>query len=183
MTVNLPKQASTGIPGIDQQHQALIHWARTINNVGANGASPGIVKRAAQFLIAYATYHFDSEEYAMVATCYDGISKHSREHAMMRRQLASLSAAITANRDDAGSNVHSLQRLIHGWIQNHISGTDIAFARYCASQPETRNIELPSPQELKDSGFKISHVDQVEVVHHAGEISAEELKARLTIRD
>ncbi len=183
MTVNLPKQAMTGIPGIDHQHQALIRWARTINNVSANGASPRIVKRAAQFLIAYATYHFDSEEYAMVATCYDGIARHSREHAMMRRQLAKLSAAINANGDDASGNVHSLQRLIHGWIQNHISGTDLAFAKYCALQPETRNVELPSPQELKDSGFKISNIDQVEAVHHAGEISAGELKARLKIRN
>ena len=183
MTVNLPQQAVTGIPGIDHQHRALIHWARTIDNVGANGANRRIVKRAAQFLIAYATYHFDSEEYSMVAACYDGIARHSREHAMMRRQLARLSAAINANEDDVSGNVKSMQRLILGWIQNHISDTDMAFARYCVQQPETRNIELPSPQELKDSGFRISHIDQIEAVHHAGEISEGELKARLKIRN
>ncbi len=183
MTVNLPRQAMTGIPGIDHQHRALIHWARTINNFGANGANRKIVKRAAQFLIAYASYHFDSEEYAMVAACYDGIASHNREHGMMRRQLARLAAAINANGDDVNGNVSSLQKLILDWIQNHISHTDMAFARYCALQPETRNIELPSPQELKDSGFKISHIDQVEAVHHAGEISAGELKARLKIRN
>ena len=183
MTVNLPKQIMTGITGIDHQHKALIHWARTINSVSANGANARIVKRAGQFLIAYARYHFDSEEYAMVATCYDGVARHSREHAMLRRQLVKLGTAINANLGDVSSNVHSLQRLVQGWIQNHISNADMDFARYCSQQPETQNLELPSPQELKDSGFRVSSIDQVEVVHQAGEISAGELKARLTIRD
>lgn len=183
MTVNLPQQIRTGIPSIDHQHRALIHWARTINSIGADGASPGVVQRASQFLIAYARYHFDSEEYAMVATCYDGVAQHSREHAMMRRQLARLSAAINANGHESRNNVQSMQKLVQDWIQNHISDTDKDFARYCAQQPETRNLELPSPRELLESGFRISHIEQVEVVHQAGEISASELKARLTIRN
>jgi hemerythrin-like metal-binding protein len=183
MEVTLPTQIMTGIPGIDHQHQALIHWARTMNTVVANGANRGIVKRAAQFLIAYVKFHFASEEYAMVATCYDGVARHSREHAMMRRQLARLSAAINANSDDAGGNALSLQRLIQGWIQNHISDTDMDFAGYCSQQPEPLDLMLPSPQELREAGFKVSHIDQVEAVHQAGEISAGELKARLKIRD
>ena len=181
--INLPEQALTGIPGIDHQHRALIHWARTINNIDANGATPKIVRRAAQFLIAYARYHFDSEEYSMVAACYDEIAPHNREHKMMRRQLARLAASINNDGDDVEGNVRGLQRLILDWIQNHISHTDMAFARYCGSQPQIRNIELPSPRELKDAGFRISQIDEVETVHHAGEISAGELKARLRIRD
>ena len=152
MTADLPRQMMTGIPGIDHQHKALIHWARTVNSVASNGANPKIVKRAAQFLTAYVKYHFDSEEYAMVATCYDGVPQHSRQHAMMRRQLARLSAAINANGHDVNGNMHSLQRLIQGWIQNHISDTDMAFARYCTQQPETRNVKLPTPEELRASG-------------------------------
>lgn len=183
MDVSLPNEIVTGIAGIDHQHKALIHWSRTINSVCDNGATAGIVKRAAQFLIAYAKYHFKSEEYAMVATCYDGVARHTREHAMMRRQLARLSGAIDANHNDVRGNVKSLQGLVTEWIQNHVSGTDMDFARYCSQQSETRNLQLPSPQELKNSGFKVSHIDQVEVVHHAGEISAGELKARLKVRD
>ena len=182
MTVNLPQQVMTGIPGIDHQHKALIQWARTINSINANAANSGIVKRAAQFLVAYVKYHFSSEEYAMVATCYSGVATHGREHAMMRRQIARLSAAINANDIDARGNVQSLQRLIQSWIQNHISSTDMAFARYCAQQPETRVVELPSPQELKSSGFMVSNIQHVEFVDQAGEISAGELKARLRVR-
>jgi hemerythrin-like metal-binding protein len=172
----------TGISGIDRQHNALIQWARTINSVCANGSNAEIVKRAAQFLIAYVKFHFSSEEYAMVATCYDGVAGHSREHAVMRRQLARLSAAINANGHDVVNNVQSLQRIVKEWMQNHISETDMDFARYCSQQPEIGSLELPSPQELMDSGFKVSHLDQVEAVHQAGEISAGELKARLKIR-
>lgn len=183
MTVSLPEQLATGIPGIDHQHRALIHWVKTVNAIGNDGAGPQVVKRAAQFLVAYAKYHFASEEYAMVATCYDGLAQHNREHAMMRRQLARLSAAINANGDDSKDNIRSLQRLVQDWIRNHISDTDMDFARYCAQNPDTRNIDLPSPRELMDTGFKVSNIDQVEIVHNAGEISAGELKARLTIRD
>ena len=102
---------------------------------------------------------------------------------MMRRQLARLNAAINANGHDSRKSAESMQTLIRGWIQNHISDTDMDFARYCSQQPETLNLELPSPRELLESGFKVAHVDKVGFVHEAGEISSDELKARLKIRD
>ncbi len=183
MTVVLPNQMLTGIPGIDDQHRALIRWARTVNSIGTGGANRRAVIRATQFLIAYARYHFDSEEYAMVASGYDGLTQHRREHAMMRRQLSVLSKSINANGKDVATTVKPLQNLIQGWIQNHISGSDMAFASHCEQEPETRFMQLPSPRELRDSGFKVSDIEQVEAVHNAGEITTGELKARLIIRD
>lgn len=141
-----------------------------------------IVLRAAQFLIAYAKYHFDSEEYAMVASGYEGVTEHRREHAMMRRELTELRRSVTNKEQSAAATVKSLQGLIQSWIQNHISATDFAFARYCEQEPETRSVELPSPSELRRAGLKVSDYEQVEVVHNAGEITPSELKARLIIR-
>jgi hemerythrin len=183
MRVVLPNQILTGISGIDDQHRSLIRWARTVNSIDPGGPNRRAVIRATQFLIAYARYHFDSEEYAMVASGYEGINQHRREHAMMRRQLNSLSRSIKADGKDFASTVKPLQSLIQGWIQNHISGSDMAFASHCEQEPETRFMRLPSPRELRDSGFKVSDIEQVETVHNAGEITHEELKARLIIRD
>jgi hypothetical protein len=45
--------------------------------------------------------------------------------------------------------------------------------------PRKTPIRLPSPQEMANSGLKITDLDQVEAVHFAGEFSTEELKSRL----
>ena len=90
MTVSLPNQLVTGIQGIDDQHRALIHWARTINTLDASNGGQATLRQASQFLIAYARFHFISEEHAMAAAGYQKIDQHHREHEMLRRQLAKM---------------------------------------------------------------------------------------------
>jgi hemerythrin len=183
MTVSLPQQLETGIEGIDNQHRALLVWARTVNSMDADNGSREVVLRAAQFLIAYTRYHFDSEEYAMVASGFEGVAQHRREHAMMRRELSKLNASINDHGATAVGSVSSLQELISGWVKYHISSTDFAFARYCESEPSARSVHLPSPKELRASGTRVADYDQVETVHHAGELTVGEMKARLKIRE
>ena len=119
----------------------------------------------------------------MVAAGYGGTSQHRREHALMRRQLSKISKSINAHHDQSNGSMESLQQLIQGWLQNHISSTDFAFARYCEQEPSARDVHLPSPKELRGSGSRVSDYAQVEIVHHAGEITPGELKARLKIRE
>jgi hemerythrin len=183
MNVSLPRELETGIEGIDTQHRALLVWARTVNSMDADNGSREVVIRAARFLIAYTRYHFDSEEYAMVASGFDGVAQHRREHAMMRRELSRLNGSINQAGAEAVGSVAGLQRLITGWVQNHISSSDFAFARYCESEPSARAVHLPTPQELRASGQRIADYDHVETVHHAGELTIGEMKARLKIRE
>ncbi len=183
MSISLPQQLETGIEGIDSQHRALLVWARTVNGMDAENGSREVVLRAAQFLIAYTRYHFDSEEYAMVASGFDDVAQHRREHAMMRRELSRLRASIKDEGANAVGSVTSLQELISRWVTHHISSTDFAFARYCEQEPGARSVHLPSPKELRASGARVAEMDKVEAVHHAGEITIGEMKARLKIRD
>ena len=92
---------------------------------------------------------------------------------------ALLSSSINSGRGDLGVPVTSLQRLIQGWLQHHISSTDLAFARYCSQEPSARSVQLPSPKELLDTGLQISDYEQVETVHCAGDITPGQIKARL----
>ncbi len=181
MTAKLPPQIETGIPTIDEQHRALIHWSRAMGAMDPVNGSREVLVRAAQFLIAYTRFHFDSEEYAMVASGYEGIVQHRREHGMMRRELSAIGRGIKAARGHRTDSVSSLQGLVQQWITNHISASDRKFARYCAHEPNARTVRLPSPREMWQSGFKVSDCDQVEVVHEAGEITIGEIKARLKI--
>jgi hemerythrin len=183
MAVSLPEKLVTGIAGIDDQHRALIHWARTINTIDASNGGQATLRQASQFLIAYARFHFESEEHAMAAAGYQGIVQHRSEHQMLRRQLAKLNEAINgANYGSDITTICAMQRLIREWIQNHISASDLAFARYCERRPETRHIQLPSPQELQNSGVSIEDIEMVEAVHNAGEITSEELPKRLILK-
>ena len=183
MTISLPEKLVTGIAGIDDQHRALIHWARTINTIDASNGGHATLMQASQFLIAYVKFHFKSEEHAMAAARYEKIDQHRREHQMLRRQLAKMNESINAA--TYGSDIEticSMQRLIREWIQNHISVSDLAFASYCAQKSESRRIRLPSPQELRSSGVSVADIRKVEAVHTAGEITAEELPNRMILK-
>ena len=183
MSSDLPHELRTGIPSIDDQHRAIIRWARAVNTITADETNRTVVLRAAQFLISYARYHFDAEEYAMVASGYGAIAQHRREHSMMRRQLSEISRSIDNENDSPNGSLEPLQKLVQDWLRNHISTTDLAFARFCEAQPRARKVELPSPQQLRSSGSQVKNIDQVEVVHESGAITIGKLKARLKIRD
>ena len=75
-----------------------------------------------------------------------------------------------------------MQRLIREWIQNHISASDLAFARFCEQQPETRRIQLPSPQELQSAGVSVADIEMVEAVHTAGDITGKDLPQRMILK-
>jgi hemerythrin len=182
MNDSFPRQLLTGIDSIDDQHRALIRWAHALKSMETTETGRSVVIKTAQFLIAYARYHFDAEEYAMVASGYQEIAKHRREHSMMRRQLNEISEAIKGKQESANGSMMSLQRLIQNWLQNHISSTDLAFARFCEDEPSARDVHLPSPRELRKSGSSVSDYDQVEAVHGSGELTIGQVKARLKIR-
>ena len=182
MAVSFPQQLLTGIPSIDAQHQSLISWSLAVHSMDAVGAGRAMVLRAAQFLISYTKYHFNSEEYAMVVSGYEGTPQHRREHAMMRRELSTLSQSINGKQMSSSETVKSLQNLVQSWIQNHISSADFAFARYCEKETSARSVQLPSPIELLNAGFKVAEIEDVEFVHHAGEVTPAEIKARLKDR-
>ncbi len=182
MTDNLPQNLKTGIDGIDAQHRALLNWAAAIRSVGSSRSEQATARRAAQFLIAYTHYHFDAEEYAMVASAYGGLDKHRRAHTAIRKRLNEVSRTFNANPGDCSAAVTLLQTLIQEWLQHHINRTDTAFARYCEQEQSVRAVRLPSPKELLQTGRKVPDYEQVEIVHDAGEITPDELKARMRNR-
>jgi hemerythrin len=178
MRVVLPPELLTGIPDIDAQHRSLVAWANAVFSLGTVRTDRSLALRAVQFLVAYAEYHFAAEEYAMVASAYPGLVRHRQEHTELRKKLAVVARAV--NSGAAFDKVTaSLQNLLNEWLLKHIRDTDRAFASYCAEEPSVRTLSLPSPQELRGSGLRTSDYERVEIVHVAGEISAEEVKARL----
>lgn len=182
MADNLPPNLKTGISGIDAQHRALLNWAAAIRSIGTGRSEQPTARRAAQFLISYTHYHFDAEEYAMVASAYDGLPKHRLAHAAIRKKLNDVSKTFNANPGDCSAAVTLLQGFIQEWLRHHIGRTDVAFAKYCDEEPSAREVHLPTPKELVRTGFKVSDYEQVEIVHDAGEITPEELKARMRSR-
>ncbi|MGD9252652.1 MAG: hemerythrin family protein [Holophagae bacterium] len=182
MLVELPDQLLTGIEGVDDQHRALIRWARAVGALGTAERHRATVRRAAEFMIAYAKFHFASEEYAMAASGFVDLDQHRRDHAMMRRQLSTLGNAFEDEGADVTTPVAGLQQLISSWIRNHISSADVAFARFCEQRPETRFVELPSPNELLQMGGRVDNVEQVEEVHAARDDTDGEISARFVVR-
>ena len=175
----LPKKLVTGIDGIDEQHRTLMRWARAVQAIDSYEREGLVPLRAAQFLIAYTRYHFDSEEYAMVASGYGELDEHRREHAALRNELAAVSRVLNAHGASSWKSVKSVQKLIQRWIRNHIGDSDMAFARYCEREPSVKSVQLPSPAELSRSGTKVADADRVEAVHHSGELTTAEIRARL----
>jgi hemerythrin len=179
MSEVLPKRLVTGIGDIDEQHRTLLRWARAVQSIDSSASEGAVPLRAAQFLIAYTRYHFDSEEYAMVASGYGALDEHRREHSALRTELAAVSRVLNAHGARSWKSVTSVQKLIQRWIQNHIGASDMSFAAYCEQEPSVKTVQLPSPVELSRSGTKVADSDRVETVHHSGELTMAEIRARL----
>jgi len=116
----------------------------------------------------------------MATSGYQEIGQHRLEHEMLRKQLAKMSKTMSDEYYECDiTTLCALQRLIREWIQNHISASDLEFASYCEQSPDARQVQLPSPKELQNSGVSVADIQQVEAVHNAGEITKKELPSRL----
>ncbi len=119
---------STGIPGIDRQHEQLVANVTALRKA-ARAGDVGTAEGVLAYLERYAAEHFAAEEQAMWEAGYPDLDAHWSLHLAFATELAGRRAAYR----DADAKVAllvDLGRWMDGWIEEHLLGADAAMARF-----------------------------------------------------
>jgi hemerythrin len=130
----------TGIDEIDNQHRKLLGWANAIS-VDDTEAGVEKVDDTLDNLLEYVSYHFKTEEQAMVTYGYDQLEKHQKQHERLMLEVAELFARAKREGASRGKLVE-LQYLLTDWIQLHIKEWDKPFAGFLKEMNVSSSVSL-----------------------------------------
>jgi len=131
---------ATGVAEIDEQHMILVHTLNEASVKLADNAGIEQLEQITQDLLAYALYHFETEETLMQE--YGYVEGSPQDAAMHLEQHRSFSAKVVAVRDSikAGNPIApaDLLAFLNQWLINHILNTDKRLAAFLIAQRPAR---------------------------------------------
>lgn len=123
---------ATGVAEIDEQHMILVHTLNEASVKLAGDAGIEQLEQITQDLLAYALYHFETEEALMQEYGYE--EGAPRDASIHLEQHRSFSAKVVAVRDSikAGNPIApaDLLAFLNQWLVNHILNTDKRLGTY-----------------------------------------------------
>jgi hemerythrin len=123
---------AVGIEEIDAQHQELFRRAeRFVSSLGQTSRQEvGILL---SYLRLYCVTHFGAEESWMRQVEYPGYAQHKAEHDGFVASLMALSDEHE-KRGGPGLQPARVSTFVERWLQDHVTSTDVAFAKFVLSQ-------------------------------------------------
>ncbi len=131
-----PKELLTGVPMLDQQHEAIFDCVNKIARAAHDGRLLLTVHAIAQ-LKSYVRDHFDAEENLMRIHGYPRLQAHIAEHAKFKKDLLALIMLNT--RQD---NTVEMVAFLTDWLSNHVAGADLDYIPYLTCQMDFGRIEV-----------------------------------------
>lgn len=129
----------TGVDEMDAQHRILVD-ALAEATVRLNNAGPGrLFEQLTRDLLAYAIYHFSTEEelmrrYGYATAIPDEAAAHLAQHRHFSQRVVALRAE--GRHGDAGSR-DNLIAFLRDWLINHILTTDRRLGQFICSARES----------------------------------------------
>jgi len=125
-------QMLTGVGPIDRQNRILFDALGELESKACANGGARACDEIARDLLAYALFHFETEEELMRRCGYDHAGQreadaHRQEHREFSRQLADLCAQWDGG--DAASR-DAQARLLKQWLSNHIRTSDQRVGRF-----------------------------------------------------
>jgi len=138
-----PKLA-VGVPLLDEEHGEIFRRVNSLLGAMHQGAGGPEAARLLEFLSQYAEGHFRAEERVMARYQYPGLARQLEDHAEFGRRVESLRARLEAGGPSCELST-AVNRLICGWLREHIGVADAALGRFLRSvgAPEAG---APSPE-------------------------------------
>ncbi len=124
---------AVGVPVIDKQHKELFARADALLAAMKQGQTAAEVKPLLDFLDDYCSRHFATEESLMHERKYPGVREHIGHHAQFVRQFQEIVAQFDAKGPSTTVSL-ALQRLICGWLVQHVSSVDKQVARFLSDK-------------------------------------------------
>lgn len=130
----------SGVGEMDRQHRILVNTLIEVSTKLADRENDPLFDRITQDLLAYAIYHFDTEEklmqqHAYAAAAPDEARAHLAAHRRFAERVVALRADARAGRSGANA---ALLAFLKEWLVNHILTADKRLGQFiCAAQPAT----------------------------------------------
>jgi hemerythrin len=119
---------AVGIEEIDAQHQELFRRAERFV-AGLAEPTRQDVGILLSYLRLYCVTHFGAEESWMREVSYPGYAGHKSEHDGFVERILELSREHE-RRGSPGLDPVRVGTWLQGWLEQHVSGTDKAFAKF-----------------------------------------------------
>jgi hemerythrin-like metal-binding protein len=121
----------TGVKEIDEQHMILVNTLNEASSKLTSDNSQSVLLDFTQELLAYALYHFETEEALMQQYDYQiadqmSMQQHLKEHRSFSQQVIAVREQIHAGKN---TEIPELLDFLYQWIVNHILKTDKALAK------------------------------------------------------
>jgi len=122
----------TGVPDIGEQHHVLVSTLNEANLSLLHETSTGAVDQLLQDLLAYALYHFETEESLMLDHDYaQHVPNEARQHVEEHRRFAQQVVAWRQTLEATGDvDRDALLAFLNAWLQQHILGIDQKLAAF-----------------------------------------------------
>jgi len=131
-TIVWEQRFDTGVPDIDDQHHILVNTLNEANLTLRHEDRIEAVNQLLQDLLAYALYHFETEEQLMLEHDYAGHDAGTaRVHIEEHRRFAQRVVAMRNTLDSTGDlDRNALLSFLNTWRQQHMLGIDQKFAAF-----------------------------------------------------
>ena len=130
------KEYSLDVEELDLQHKNLLAMINKL--IMFQNESKAIVRRLIDEVIAYAEFHFLSEDNIMMITHYDGFEQNQKVHKMLLKKLRNQYTHYVNGQIELKEIIVFMAR----WLIDHIIAeqNDRALARYLRSSDKYRNL-------------------------------------------
>ena len=118
---------SVHIAKIDQQHQKFTVMLDMLFEAIEAGRSQDALYEILQELIAYAGYHFDTEEELMVQYQYPEFEAHHQEHETFRAKVLEFQENFLGGGETVAIDV---AHFMTHWIAEHVMNTDKKYSPF-----------------------------------------------------
>ena len=118
---------SVQIAEIDRQHQKFTAMLDLLFEAIEAGRSQEVLAGILNELVAYAVYHFDTEEQLMIKHHYPEFGAHQKEHEVFRAKILEFQRGFAAGKETL---THDVVKFMTHWIADHVMNTDMKYAPF-----------------------------------------------------
>lgn len=131
-TIQWNETMMTGVAEMDRQHRILVETLNEAKTKLRDKAHDPRFDQITRDLLAYAIYHFDTEEQLMRQHGYaDAAPELHARHLAEHRQFSERVVALRAEADDGMRDARSaLVEFLTNWLVNHLLTTDRQLAQF-----------------------------------------------------
>jgi hemerythrin len=135
MSITWNDSLATGVTAIDDQHREIFSRVQRLSDACGAGRGKEEVMKLLLFLGDYVKEHFAAEEKLQIRHAYPEYAAHKSQHTRFIADLSRLENEFKLEGATL-SLVIMTNKTLTAWLVQHISKTDMEFARYLKQQAQ-----------------------------------------------